>query len=88
MLKSILCIYDGVQIKVVNYITKIRLYVDDQLLDEYHSIIAPIRKTLVLKAVSYPFKSGLKTIQVYNRAIFANKFMICIDGNHVGGDEI
>jgi len=50
---------------------------------------APIFKSLVLKVVNFPFKSGAKTIQVFCKSgLFSVKFMVCVDDEHIGGEKI
>jgi hypothetical protein len=85
---NVICNFEGVSIKVVNSVTNTKLFVDDKLLDQWNALIAPVKKKLILKAVNYPFKSGSKTIEVYNKAMFSNKFMVCVNGEYVGGDRI
>jgi hypothetical protein len=82
--------YDGVLIQVVNSITKVSLYANGSLVDQYYSgFNAVLGKTLVCKAINYPFKSGAKTIQVFCKSgLVTVKFMLCIDGNYIGGDKI
>ena len=89
-MRTVVCNYDGSSIKINASMAggSINLYVDDKLMDNYATIINPIKKTRILKAVNYPFKSGPKTVEVYNKAIFTNKYMICVNGEHIGGDLI
>ena len=88
VLNDIICNYDGISIKVINSFTNAKLFVDGKLLDQSNSLIAPIFKSLVLKVVNFPFKSGPKTIQVYCRGLFTVKFMVCVDDEHIGGEKI
>jgi len=83
-------IYDGVLIQVVNKWTKEDLYINDTLVDQHYTGFTAIwGKTLILKAIDYPFKSGKKTIQVFCKSeLFSNKFMLCIDNVYVAGDKI
>jgi hypothetical protein len=85
---AVVCNYDGSPIKVVNHMTSVQLFVDNKLMDQYNALIAPIKKTRILQAIDYPFKSGSKTIEVYNKAILFNKFMVCVNGEHIGGDKM
>jgi hypothetical protein len=87
---KIACNYDGTLIQVVNSITIATLYVDGILVDQYYSgLNAVLGKILILKAINYPFKSGSKTIQIFCKSgLVSVKFMLCIDGNYIGGDRI
>ena len=84
------CNYDGVLIQVANEWTKEALYINGSLVDQHYTGFNAIwGKTLILKAVNYPFKSGVKTIQVFCKSgLVSNKFMLCIDGNYIAGDKI
>ena len=86
----VLCNYDGSSIKVSSTLAggHVQLIVDNKIMDHYVTVINPIKKTLILQAVDYPFKSGPKTIEVYNKAILFNKFMICVNGEYVGGEKM
>jgi len=89
ILNDIICNYDGVSIKVVNSWTNVKLFVDGKLLDQWNSLSAPIFKSLVLKVVNFPFKSGAKTIQVFCKSgLFSVKFMVCVDDEQIGGEKI
>jgi hypothetical protein len=82
--------YDGALIQVVNRLTKEDLYIDGELLDQHYTGFNAIwGKTLILKVVSYPFKSGAKTIQVFCKSgLVSAKYMLCIDNKYVAGDNI
>jgi hypothetical protein len=84
----VVCNYDGSSIKVSSHLTNVQLFVDNKLMDQYVALIGHIKKTLILQAVDYPFKSGTKTIEVYNKALFFNRFMVCVNGEYVGGDKM
>jgi len=87
--QKIACRYDGALIQVFNSLTMATLYVEGVVVDQFHGLEAGIGKRLVLKAVSYPFKSGSKTIQVFLKSgLFSLKWMLCIDGNYICGDKI
>ena len=83
-------IFEGVLIQVVNKWTKEDLYIDGALVDQHYTGFNAIwGKTLILKAINYPFKSGAKTIQVYCKSgLVTNKFMLCIDNKFVAGDNM
>jgi len=83
-------IFDGVLIQVVNKWTKEDLYIDGSLADQHYTGFNAIwGKTLILKAINYPFKSGAKTIQVFCKSgLVTNKFMLCIDNKFVAGDNM
>ena len=82
--------YDGVLIQVTNEWTKEALYINGSLVDQHYSGFNAIwGKTLILKAINYPFKSGVKTIQVFCKSgLVSHKFMLCIDNVYVAGDNI
>ncbi|MDR0473063.1 MAG: hypothetical protein LBH43_05285 [Treponema sp.] len=84
---TVVCNYDGSSIKVSsNFLgSKVQLFIDNKLMDKYTTFVNPIEKTLILKAVDYPFKSGAKTIEVYNKALLFNRFMVCINNEYIGG---
>jgi hypothetical protein len=84
------CNYDGVLIQVVSQLTKEALYLDGSLVDQHYTGFNAIwGKTLILKAINYPFKSGGKTIQVFCKSgLVTVKFMLCIDGTYIAGDNI
>jgi hypothetical protein len=86
-MKKLVCNYEGIAIRVVLGLLHCKLYVNDILMDQYTAVVAPISKTLILRVIDYPFPSGKKTIEVYNKAIMFNKIMVCVDGNYVGGDR-
>jgi len=89
VLNDIICNYEGISIKVINSMTNAKLFVDGKLLDQWNSFNAPIFKSLVLKVVNVPFKSGAKTIQVYCKSgLFSVKLMVCVDDEHIGGEKI
>jgi len=83
-------IFDGVLIQVVNKWTKEDLYIDGALVDQHYTGFNAIwGKTLILKAINYPFKSGEKTIQVFCKSgLVTNKFMLCIDNKFVAGEKM
>jgi predicted amidophosphoribosyltransferase len=87
---KIACNYDGVLIQVVNALTKESLYIDGLLVDQHYTGFNAIYgKTLILKSINYPFKSGAKTIQVFVKSgLVSVKYMLCIDGNYIAGDKI
>jgi hypothetical protein len=84
------CNYDGALIQVVNGLTKEGLYIDGSLVDQHYTGFNAIwGKTLILKAINYPFISGEKTTQVFCKSgLISNKFMLCIDNVYVAGDTI
>lgn len=85
-------IYDGAIIQVVNegIGMKESLYINGSLIDQHYTGFNAIwGKTLILKVINYPFKSGLKSIQVFCKSgLVSIKFMLCIDNVYVAGDRM
>ena len=93
----IACNYEGVLIQVVCNWLGAELYVNGSFMGSFSSNDSIIGKRMIIQVLKYPFRSGVKAIQLFCKGDWVNflfgafgswKLMLCIDGNYIAGDMI